>query len=435
VAISKEDKKFLILIVILHLGFFLWQVFQSNFYLKDSYEYLKAAANLRSDHLLYCGDLTKPFNYDLFTRRPPVYPVFLAASQMVSSGLIFVLIVQNLLSIFGIYLVRRMLLDFGYSTKYDILFIILLLFTPSQFIYTNLIMSETLLQFLIILLVWFFIKYNKNEKFIDGVWYGIIVTLCVLTKPVFVYFIYLNVLYFIWLSYRKRTFKLLLLGLIPFIFLSAYQIRNYNNTGVFETSSIGRSTLVSYNVNLFLVKTEGVCAADSTISSIDSLSKLKNGYKEEVAYREEQTLSVIMKHPIRYALFHIKGMTGFFLDPGRFDLVNFFNFKNEKNSGLLYLINEKGIKGTIAFLMKDSPGRLIILLIVGFFNLLKAACFLLFIFSRKINKGVLWFIVFLIFYIALLTGPLGASRFMMPLLPLYMGCCLLFVSGIKVKTA
>lgn len=252
--VSRSNRNFLLFLLFLHFCFFFWQIFHGNFYLKDSYEYLKAAANLKSDHLLYCGELTKPFNYDLFTRRPPVYPFFLAVCQLVSSNMIFVIIVQNLLSITGIFLFRKMLLDLGYSAKYDILFAILLLLTPSQFIYTNLIMSESLLQFLIILLVWFFIKYSNDDNFLQGVWYGIILTLCVLTKPVFVYFIYLNVVYFIWRSYRKRTLKLLLLGFIPLVFLFAYQIRNYNSTGVFETSSIGRSTLVSYNVNLFLLK-------------------------------------------------------------------------------------------------------------------------------------------------------------------------------------
>jgi hypothetical protein len=326
-----------------------------------------------------------------------------------------------------------MLIDFGYSEKHDILFIVLLIFSPAQFIYPNLIMSETLLQFLIILLVWVFIKYRKDGKFLTGVWYGIILVLCVLTKPVFVYFIFLNALYFIWLSYKGRTLKLLLLGLLPFIFLFAYQIRNYNNTGVFETSSIGRSALVGYNVNLFLVKTEGKRAADSTIASIDSLAKLKGGYKEQVAFRKRQAISVIIKKPIRYAIFHIKGMAGFFIDPGRFDIVSFFNLSNEKSAGLLYLINETGLKGALDFLIKKSPGLFIILLIIGLFNLFKAVCFLLFIFGKKINKDLLWFIVFLIIYVALMTGPLGASRFMMPLLPLYIGCCLLVFSGIKRK--
>jgi len=254
-------------------------------------------------------------------------------------------------------------------------------------------------------------------------------SLCVLTKPVFVYFVFVNVLYFLWISIKRATAKPLLISLIPLIFLFTYQYRNYRQTGVFEASSIVTINLLDYNAYFFLVKTQGQQAADSAILNIDSLSKLRGTYKEEVAYKKQQATAIVMKQPVCYALFHTKGIAGFFLDPGRFDLVNFFNLKSEKINGLLYQINQVGLIGAFAFLFKHSFVLLLFLTLIFLFNTFKFLCFVFFIFRHNSNKYFKGFVLFLILYVAFLTGPIGASRFMMPLLPLYIGCCLLFLSN------
>lgn len=422
------NRFFLLSIVFLHLCFFIWQVLHGNFYLTDSYEYLNAAANLKSDFLLYCGDINKPVITELLTRRPPVYPLFLAGCQMISHSLILVIFIQNVMSVTGIYLVRQMLLKYGYLVKYDVLFIVLLLLTPSQLIYANMIMSDTLFQFLIILLVWFFIKYMKERSSVYGLLYAVTLALSALTKPVFVYFIFVNVLFFIWVSIKKSTFKPLLISLIPLILLFTYQYRNYRQTGVFEVSSIVTANVLDFNLYFFLAKTDGMQTADSTISAIDSISALQGSYKEKVAFKKQYSIEIVMKRPVKYALFHTKGLAGFFLDPGRFDLVNFFNLNAEKINGLMFKINQVGLKGALVFLLKHSFILLSFLAIIFVSNLFKFYCFIRFIFQRNMNKYGKGLLLFMIFYVAFLTGPLGVARYIMPLAPLYLGCGLLFLS-------
>jgi len=425
-----KDRFFLLAIVLLHLGYFIWQIIHGNYFLRDSYEYLHAAANLKSDFLLYSGEITKPIIPELFTRRPPIYPLFLAVCQLISPSMVLVILLQNILSIAGIILVRKIILNYGYSDKYDILFIVLLLLTPAQFIYANMIMSDTLFQFFIILLVWFFIKYMNEKRYLYGFLYAIALALSVLTKPVFVYFIFLNVLFFIWISIKRVTLKPLLLSLIPLILLFTYQYRNYRQTGVFEVSSIVTANVLDFNINFFLAQTKGMKTADSTISAIDSISALQGTYKEKVAFKKQHTITVIKQQPGRFFIYHTKGVAGFFLDPGRFDLVNFFNLNAEKTNGLLYLINQVGLKGALEFLLKHAFLLLLCLAIIFIFNILKFLLLIGFIFQRHINKYLKWFILFLIFYVAFLTGPLGVARYMMPLAPLYIGCGLIFLSHI-----
>jgi hypothetical protein len=425
---SRPNKSFFLAIVLLHLFYFLWQVLHANYLLTDSFEYLQAAANLKSDFLLYSGDLSKPIVTELFTRRPPIYPLFLAACQMISPGFILVILLQNIFSITGIYLVRQIILEYGYSTKYDTLFIVLLAFTPSQFIYTNLIMSETLFQFLIILLVWFFIKYLNERHYYYGLLYSAVLALSVLTKPVLVYFVFVNILIFIWLSIKRMSVKPILIGLIPMIVLLSYQYRNYRQTGVFETSGIVTTNLLDFNIYYLLVKTDGVQKADSTISAINGISALKGSYKEKVAFKKQQLAAIVLKRPVSYFILHARGMVAFFLDPGRFDLVNFFNLNAEKINGLLSQINEIGFKSALTFLFKHSILLLFLLAAIFLLNIFKLLCFIRFIFQRNINRYVKSFILLLIFYLAFFTGSLGLSRYIMPLVPIYIGCCLLFQS-------
>jgi hypothetical protein len=423
-----KDRFFLLAIVFLHLGYFVWQIIHGNYFLRDSYEYLHAAANLKSNFLLYSGDITKPVIIELFTRRPPLYPLFLLACQLISQSMIVVIVLQNVLSIAGIYMVRQIILRYGYSAKYDILFIVLLFLTPAQLIYANMIMSDTLFQFLLILLVWFFVKYMNEKSYMYGLLYAITLALGVLTKPVLVYFIFINVLFFIWISFKRATLKPLLLSLIPLILLFTYQYRNYRQTGVFEVSSLVTANVLDFNINFFLAQTEGKQTADSTISAIDSISTLQGTYKDKVAFKKQQTIVIIKQQPVRFFIYHAKGMAGFFLDPGRFDLVNFFNLNAEKTNGLLYLINQVGFKGALVFLLKHSFLLLLVLAIIFILNTFKFLFFIGFIFQGNINKYMKWFILFLIFYIAFLTGPIGVARYIMPLAPLYIGCGLLFLS-------
>ncbi|WP_299520932.1 hypothetical protein [Winogradskyella sp.] len=131
----------------------------------------------------------------------------------------------------------------------------------------------------------------------------------------------------------------------------------------------------------------------------------------------------IKKDLLSYLVFHAKGAVRIFIDPGRFDMVNFFKLNSDvKNEvGLLKQINEGGLKSAIDYL-KTQPLLIIICFnLVLLFNLIKFLGFLWFLIRKlKQSKLIIWIIFGFILYIAGLTGPLGASRFIIPVLPLYL---------------
>ena len=117
-------------------------------------------------------------------------------------------------------------------------------------------------------------------------------------------------------------------------------------------------------------------------------------------------------------------------------MANFFNLDSGKDNevGLLKQLNENGLNGAIQYL-KNQP----LLILIGFsmvllFNLIKLFGFIWFLIKQlRTAKLVLWVMLGLICYIAILTGPLGASRFMVPILPLYLFISLYGISDFVKK--
>jgi hypothetical protein len=110
-----------------------------------------------------------------------------------------------------------------------------------------------------------------------------------------------------------------------------------------------------------------------------------------------------------------------FLDPGRFDLYNFFEFRNNSQVGFLKHINEGGIIGAYKYLKEQPLAIVIIVPIVLLFNLFKGIGFVLFwIKNHKTSAPIFWFMLFIMVYLTVLVGLIGASRFLLPILPIYL---------------
>jgi hypothetical protein len=111
-------------------------------------------------------------------------------------------------------------------------------------------------------------------------------------------------------------------------------------------------------------------------------------------------------------------MIRFFIDPGRFDLSNFFGLENDGNVGFLNYLNRGGIRDALNYILEQNIWLIIGLIIIGFVNTIKVIGLFLFLICRSIDIKYRLLIFSLIGYIAFATGPLGASRFSMPFIPI-----------------
>ena len=424
VNLTFEKKYFFWLsIVLIHIFFFSLQVKNNNLYMVDSYEYLKMAENIKEDFYFYCGDKEEPFNPDLLTKRPPLYPLFILIAKFINKSDFLLIFFQSILSLLNIFILVKLAEKFKVNNY--ILILVLLIFTPVQFIYTNFVMSEILFQTFLILVFFHIVLFFEERDIKYIIFYNVFLILAMLTKPVLYLFVIPSFLFLIYITYKNKDFKPVLTGLIPIVFILSYCGWNYHRTGYFHYSSIQKTNLINYNAYYFLMNSRGEEYANKTIEEIDKETERLSSYKEKSQYIKKQTLNILIKENfLKYSVFHLRGGINFLVDPGRFDLQNYFGFKDSKTKGLLYHYSKYGYRGVFSYLKEQSVFFVLALIIILFFNLFKFLGLVLFFANKKvkIERRILIFI--LVGYIILATGPSGASRFAVPLLPIVIFACL-----------
>ncbi|MEO0469840.1 MAG: hypothetical protein AAF206_09490 [Bacteroidota bacterium] len=464
-------------LVFLHLCAWGYQINQQNWYLADSVEYWQQGENLWEHGAMYCGEYRKPLREDFYTKRPPVYPIILAGFQLLPHAEIWLSLVQNLLSLFNIWLMLSLMDRVRVRPRRLIWLLPFLILYPAQFIYANLVMTEILFQTVLLLLTIQMLNlfrtslvneamagrnpeksggggdgkeavqhfsalifgsfhlrkrtilgWEKPEKYL--LQSGIIIILGMLTKPI----LYLASLPFlgwaIWLGWRrKKLMQAILIGLIPLLTVFAYNSWNQSRTGYFHFSSIQNLSLLQYSTQNLLIHQlgyeEGVAAADTILYR----SLRQASYAEGQQLLQRECFAVIFDQPAAYTGFHLKGMLNFFLDPGRFDIAHFFGWQGE--GGLLSAFSNGGYRGVLDYLGQQPLLMVGLLLGVLLMNGIKSLCLLFFAFQKRIPLSHRLIVLAVIGYIAFLTASSGASRFALPVFPLLMvGVAGLFKFGI-----
>jgi len=410
---------FLLLYSALHITFFILQAGLGNYYLDDSMEYIQEADNILHNGIAYCGDPNQPDDPALYTKRPPAYPLFLTLARLFTEKPFPVLILQAILSFLSALLLIRIFHRDRSSWLFLSLFI---LFLPAQFIYSNMVMSEILFQFILMaatLMIYRYLRTRHNRY----LWaYQSLLILGILVKPVLYLFVFVNLAFFMYLYFFRYRYRLLLLSaFIPVIFIIIFSGINQQRTGYFHVSSIQQINLVDYNVFFYLTDRDGVEEARKVTDDLHVTCAQNPSFKEQMECLDKGAKDILMEKPLSYGLFHLKGILRFFIDPGRFDLYNFFGLESNDGKGFLYYINTSGIKGIFEYL-KTQPVLIVAwLLLIAAFNLLKTAGFLFFLFNRKYARDLRIFLFLLVGTIAFATGPLGASRFALPVSLLVLG--------------
>lgn len=446
---SKRDYLFFITLIIIQLAYFISAIYLHNynpfikesFFATDSGEYITQAKNIIDYQISYSGDLSEPINKHFFTVRPPLYPIFLALFYLLNASTIFIFFVQNIISFFSIYLLRDTLLKFNYKKKFDFLFLLFLLLTPSHFIYANSLMSEVLFQFLLVLLFRFAMLFHLHNKDKFLITYSIILVLAILTKPVMYLFIIPSTIYLIILSFKSKKWQPFGVSFIPIISVLLIFQWNFNRTNHYHFSSISSYNLINFNTHLFLMNTKGLIYADKVVDSINNNTNSINNFGKKLEYTDEAAKSILKENFVSYSLFHLKSSFYGLIDPGRYDLTTFFKIKFNSiynyKEGVLYHLNNGGVGSVFNFLInKYSIGFLLAMILILGSNIFKVLSLLFFLFNLKIDFNLKFISLSIIGYLFILPGPVGASRYIMPIAPLIIGIILIdnyFINFISSK--
>jgi hypothetical protein len=380
--------------------------------LSDSEEYINAAKSFQNHKNFYSGNNHESLDYRMFSKRTPLYPLILSVFYSFHWHINFIYILQLFLGLLniliGFFLINKLI---NTNRLVIFLFAIFVVFTPSQFIYSQLIMADLWLQSLVMLCVFSLVQFNANKKpqWLFGV--AIFSVLAALLKPVFLMASFILAIWsFIQLVKIKSPVYYYILVLIPFLSWYSLAIHNKKTTGVFHYSSIGYINLLHYNTQIFLNRTIGKSETEKLLEPLMIKPHTKLEFANNYLEVNKVCSKAIFGNLHGYSYFHGKGMLYFFLDPGRFDIYHFFRVEDANAQGFL---NANSTKNQWLRLYGSRPISSLLLILLFMVNLAKTIGFVGFIWLERRNRQVI-FISLFVFYLAFLTGPLGASRFALP---------------------
>ncbi len=371
--------------------------------LPDSFEYLKAADNMREHGTFYAGSLKNEINYVLYSRRPPGYPFLLLILSLASPSLSLPVIFQIFLTFIGGIILWHMNRELKIPPLLNVSALAVYLLYPGQIIYSQMIMAETLLQFLLLASAFFLVLFLKRKSWIFIILLNISLGMAVLCKPVMLYFWVPNLFLHI-LLFRKISRKVILAAsLIPILFISLWCWRNYQVTGVYHFSSL-KTSHIRFSIP---------GAPDEFISSS------KEDFSKELDGADKLASSMLLdpKAIISKASRLPRNMASFFLDPGRFDAYSFVPLKEENISTKTFFHPDED--WSVYFRSISTP-VLIYLGMLLLVNLMIILAFLPFPFLSGPDPYLRFYIVLLVLYMSAVVAAaaMGTARYRLSVEPL-----------------
>ena len=396
-------------------GWLMYGSFQPPVLLEDSKEYLAAARNLSSHGVLYAGDWEAAEHLDDYTKRPPVYPLLLIAAGAGQGDTFWLRLLQSLLALAGIGLSAWFVSTQLKKSVPWLLWLLVLLASPGQWMYPQLVMTETLFQFLLLGLgISWWISWKQQKR---SLWWlaSFCLVLALLTKPVMYLFVIAWVALGMFAAIRWKNARWLAAPLLSALLLLGYMQWNQVRTGLFHMSSIEHLSLLQYTTTHLLTSVEGPERAVAMTDSLLYASLATGSYAEHVSMIKSGCYAWIGEHPGAYLSLHLRGMAVFFLDPGRFDIWSFFGWEPPA-SGWQATMNQSGWQGILSS-MAALPWAGLLLLGLGLLgNVVKLTAWGLFLWQYR-SQLIGFVSLVIVGYLAFVTGTSGASRFAVPLFP------------------
>ena len=404
----------------------------------DTDRYLQAAQNIAQHGQLYARPwpVSPPTGQAVqeFTIRPPGYPLLVLAL----GAPLGILLLQNALSIGALAVVLR-----GWAAGRArqpsrgawAAALLLALSFPAQLIYANALMSEIPLQAVLLLGAGLAARVVRTGRARYAAGLAGALVAAWLLKPVAAPSTVVAALLLGWLAWRQRRPALALLGVLPLLLALGYMGWNWQRTGYFHFSSITDINLLHYNAAGVLRQAEGPAAEDAWLAGALRRANAQPTFASRQRTIEAAAGAVLRRYPLRYAGQHLLGMGTFLLDPGRFDLGVFLG--QNHFAGLLDQLRGRGLAGVVAALIRQPPAWLAALLLAALANAGRAGLALRGLLRAGPraapavsdwlalgSRGGRWLAGGLVLYVALLTGPLGAARFVVPVWPLLLALAL-----------
>jgi 4-amino-4-deoxy-L-arabinose transferase-like glycosyltransferase len=429
----------LFLIPVILSSFILWlyllqgSAFNYPFLSFDSTEFNLLATNIINLHQFTLSS-EPPFLPESF--RTPGYPVFLALIKLVFNNNFFIPLTQIFLLGLCTVILFKILLSF---LDNKVAFIVSLLFSiePTVIYHSLVALSDMFFVFLLLLSIFYFVKLMENP----GDWFfavltGVFLGLSCLVKPIGQFLPLLFLFFLLVYFYKKYNRKIILIAcllIVTFLFtVSPWLIRNYKQYGVLRISSASSYNLLAYNVTMFYAQKNHINENEAKNYLTSKLSSQDEYFLRSLSNSkslDRVSQSYIKDNFFEYLQFHFSRIVKLFLADGSRDLARMFHLLdgNYDKSPVDFFKLIAGFK-IIELIMVVCSGIVnfnlsIILWFLGllfwlFINILAIIGAVYGMINKEKEKR--WFILFclgVIFYFAVLTGPVSTSRYRLPIEP------------------
>ncbi|MBD2769540.1 hypothetical protein IC235_16755 [Hymenobacter sp. BT664] len=217
----------------------------------------------------------------------------------------------------------------------------------------------------------------------------------------------------------------MLLGIIPLVMVGLYMGWNWRRTGYLHFSSIAEINLLHYNAAGVVRQVSGPAAEEKWVAAVLREANAQGNFAARQQVIQARAGALLWAHPWLYVRQHVQGMIALFLDPGRFDLSQFLGLASPAGGGFLAQTRSGGLLRALGSLPLGLMAVLTVLLLANALRLgLAVRGFLLLGQGSSVPRYGRWIAGGLLLYVALLTGPLGAARFLVPVWPLLLGLAL-----------
>jgi hypothetical protein len=416
----------------MHILFYLIAMHCKKLYSGDSAEYIQEAVNIRDHFFFYCGNLALPIKEEYITMRPPVYPLFLTLVYFFTISAWVVITLQNLVSVLNICYLRDTFLRLGYKKKYDWIFLLFVFVYPIQFIYSDTVSADILMQTFVIMYFRHFVLLVYDNKLSSAWWMSVAVILGAFVKPIFYPFALINLVVLLLWSYREKLkiSKVLFIAIVPVFVFMLYNTWNYERTGKFHFSSI-ESINATVNYQTYMTRKVGALKATELHEKIRAELAVIPSYKDRYDSSIRIANRFLKEHLWSYAAFHLMHTGRIFIEPGKaeIDLFTgwltpvFLGSEEGAHKGFYATIGEKGWSSLGNYIHENKSMPFVMLILI--FNCLRIVGFILFLFARQIPIIVRTFILLLIFYFALVVGPVANTHYFLPVSLIMIGAAIL----------
>ncbi len=391
-------------------------------YGSDSVGYVVLADNILNNQV-FSGSQIVPYLPDTF--RTPGYPLLLAGFKAIFGSYALFPLLQILMVLgtaFLIYKIGAKLFSevIGFAATF------LYILDPNTIFHTLVLLSDIPYVFFLLLAVYFIFFSEWKKFYILNLAGGIFLGLTTLIRPISMFLLIL-LLPFYFLAKRNRfSAQNILAGAAILIvgyslMVAPWMIRNKAVAGVWGISSVGAFNLFHYNIPEFLSFKYGITPDEARLSLQEKLGDVSPRDIAKLSNSEllnDISLRYLKEDTIGYAKFHLIKTIPFFFSSG---IKNFFAFYNDIQGyntfqvttvNMTNLLFRRQIKEFMSAL-KSAP-----LIALENFSWLFIATFAFIptFFSQK-NRWLMLMFLFIIFYFAILTGPVAYSRFRLPASP------------------